>query len=582
MAKNKKQSLLQGAFILMVATALVKVIGMVFKIPLNNYILDEKGIAYFNSAYSIFNIFYGLAIAGLPVAVSKLVAESVQERRFKETKAIFKTARKIFMLTGTSCFIVMIAISYPYAYNTISSPGALPSILAIAPTIIFCCLMSAYRGYYQGLKNMTPTAVSQVIEACGKLFLGLGAAYAVQKLASAEYKANGTVFGQTMASSTEASRNIAVYCSAAAIIGITIGTALATLYLMISHKRKGNYWTAEEFAISPESRSQRSLIKALFSISIPILITSVVLNLTAFIDSTTIQRRLADVMAASPDALRKIYPTELAGTEVGDIPSFLYGAYSGLAITMYNLIPTITSAFGTSSIPSLSQAWKSNNRAECKSSVESVLKFVTLIAAPAGIGLSVLAKPILTLLFHNRPHGISVATQPLRLLGIVVVVSALSMPVCNMLQAVGKKWTPVINMGIGAVIKIVVNYIFVAIPEININAAPIGTFLCYAYIVVSNLYALCKYTDIKLKYRTIFIKPLISGILCGAGAYASYGFAERALGSYKLALFASIIIAGIIYVLAVFLLRAITKDELLHLKKGEKIVKTLEKLGLLR
>lgn len=581
MAKNKKQSLLQGAFILMVATAIVKVIGMVFKIPLSNYILDETGMAYFNSAYSIFNIFYGLAIAGLPVAVSKLVAESVADCKFKETRAILKVALKIFVITGTSCLLLMLLVAYPYSMYVIDSPGALPSIIAIAPTILFCCLMSAYRGYYQGLKNMTPTAISQVIEAGGKLFLGLGAAYTVLKMTTAEYETSQTVFGEAFTSADEAQIRIYVYCSAAAIIGITVGTVLATLYLMISHKLRGSFYTKEQFDASPESRSQKELFYALFAISIPILITSVMLNLTAFIDSTTIQSRLSDLMNTNPDVLRSIYQTELIDVKNEEIPEFLYGAYSTLAITMYNLIPTITSAFGTSSIPSLSGAWKAGDRAECKNSVESVLKFVTLISAPAGIGLSVLANPILMLLFHNRPNGVSVATMPLKLLGIVVVISALSMPVCNMLQAVGKKWVPVINMGIGALVKIIVNYIFVSIPEININAAPIGTFLCYGYIVVSNLYALCKYTDIKLKLHSIFLKPLIAGILCGAAAYASYGFIDRLTGSYKISLFASIVIAVIIYVLAVFLLRIVTKEELLRLKKGEKIVKTLEKLRLI-
>jgi stage V sporulation protein B len=564
--KKQSQSLLSGAIVLMIATGIVKVIGMVFKIPMTNFVLEEKGMAYFTSAYNIFLVFYSLAIAGLPVAVSRMVAESIAVKNYKETKSLLKVSLKIFAITGTAGLVLLLAFSVPYV-RYIKSDGALLSVLTIAPTILFCCIMSAYRGYYQGQKNMMPTAISQVIEALGKLFLGLGFAFIVRTIGLNEFSSKGTIFGKAVETEADAVSMLLPYCAAAAILGIAIGTVLATLYLFLYHKIVGDKITPEEIQLSPESRSQKDLIKALFTIAIPILLASVVLNLTNLIDTATIQNRLDYIMRTSPNALRNIYGATLADAKDTEISEFLYGAYASMAMTMYNLIPTITTAFGTSAIPTLSTAWAQKNKESVKSSIESVFKYVTIISAPAGIGLCVLAKPILSLLYSQRPNGVAVSVIPLQILGIIVIFTALTMPTCNMLQAIGKQKVPVINMAIGAVIKITVNYILVSIPAININAAPIGTALCYGYILIANVVVLAKTTGAKINFFQSFIKPVIAGAICGLSALAGYGLLTRWFGN-AVSTLGSIAFAGIIYLISALLLGVLSKEDIKKFKKS--------------
>ena len=170
-----KQNFLQGAVVLMVATILVKVIGALFKIPLMNMI-GGIGMGYFNAAYQLFNPLYTLAVAGMPIATARMVAESVAGGRQREARKIMKISRAIFLVMGIAVFILMAAGSGLFV-KAIQNPNALWSVLALAPAVLFGCVMSSYRGYYQGLRNMFPTAISQVIEAIVKLLAGIFCAY---------------------------------------------------------------------------------------------------------------------------------------------------------------------------------------------------------------------------------------------------------------------------------------------------------------------------------------------------------------------------------------------------------------------
>ena len=585
MSKSKKQTLMQGAIILMAANILVKVIGAIFKIPLTN-LIGETGMGYFNSAYQLFLPLYGLAMAGLPIAVSRMVAESVATKHYKETRSILKIALKIFAVTGTTGFVLLLLLIYPYVKFT-HNEAAVYCIFAISPSIFFCCLMSAHRGYYEGFKNMYPTAISTVIEACGKLFLGLGFAYAVMKFGKNSIINSGKFLwftvtpakGQTIEEA--ASEFLLPLSAAGAILGITIGTLLGTSFLLIYHRVKGDGITKAELAASPESRSSRDIMKSLFAISIPVVAASLVLNITNLIDAATIQNRLHQI---SPEILRGIYGDYLSSEIDENIKTFLYGAYTSMSVTIYNLIPNIAAAFGVSSIPNLANAWVRRDKEETKKSIESVLKGIMLISAPAGFGIAALAKPILQLLFKARPNGVAIVWPSLRILGFVVVISTLSMPVTNMLQAVGRQNIPVRNMIVGATLKIVCNYILVAIPSININAAPVGTALCFGYIVYADLHALLKYTDVKIRFYQVMIKPIISGALCGIAAYAVYGLMSIKL-SNTVSTLGAIIVAGCVYIAALLLTRTLTKDDMESfgkIKFLEKITKTLEKRGLIR
>jgi len=561
---NKKQSFLNGAAILVGATAMVKIIGAIFKIPLSN-LIGESGMGYFQTAYDLYLPIYSLAMAGLPVAVSKMVADSIARARFADARKLLNIARKAFLVTGLTGFFIMLAITYPYILITDNTVRCVPGLLAIAPSILFCCMMSSYRGYYEGLRNMTPTAVSQVIEAIGKLLLGLLLAFICKRIGLAvEYQA------------------------AAAIIGITVGSFFGALYLMLRHRLNGDGVTEIQLLESPEPEASSTLLKSLIKIAIPVVLGSLVVNVASLVDVTTVQSRLSGVVDGNLETLKEMYPQMLEdliaehGTldeAIGNIPIYLYGCYKGYAYSVYNLIPTITSALGVSALPALASVWASGNKKGVKVNIESTLRITALISMPCGIGMTVLSTPIMHFLYPYRPTGAEISGPILAVLGFAAVFAGMAMPLTNMLQGIGKQNIPLRNIAVGAVLKIIFNYILVGIPEINIHGAPVGTAVCYGYIFVMNLYYLIKYSGVKVSLWSSVFKPLIAALLCGGAAFGTYMAVDTFTSlSLRISVVAAIVAAGFTYLVSVFLFRVLTKDDILMLPKGQKAVKVLEKL----
>lgn len=600
MAKREQQSFLHGAIILVGSTLLVKFIGAIFKIPLGN-LIGGVGMGYFSAAYDLYLPLYALAMGGLPIAVSRMVAERVAEKRYRDVRKVLRIAQRAFLITGVSGFVIMLLLAYPYILYTGTS-GALPGILCITPCLLFCCIMSSYRGYYEGLRNMYPTAISSLIEALGKLVLGLGFAYLVILKARAEYAASGTVFGKAITIVLDPEKTIeectneaiadgaANYAAAAAILGITIGAALGAIFLIIRHKVVGDKITVSELRAAPRPQRNRQVFRIMLAISIPVVLGSLVTNVASLIDLATVQRRLVDAYNSSPGTITAMYegllPASvqgLTGKELAqEISVYLYGCYKGFAYSLYNLVPTLTSVLGVSALPVLTTAWTKRDKRGVKVNIESMVRTTALISLPAGIGLSALAGGILHLLYSSKPEEATVATPMLVILGAAAVFAGLMAPLTNMLQAIGKQNIPVRNIAIGAVLKIVVNFVLVGIPSINVVGAPVGTLCCYFYIFISNFICLLKYSHVRISILRTLLKPAFAGILCGAAAWASSGLLGWIIPSSKIVTILAICIAGIVYVIALLCTRAITREDLAMLPKGQKIAAVLAKRGWIR
>ena len=257
---KKSQSLLSGAFILVVATILVKVIGALFKIPLS-MLIGEVGRGYFSTAYEIYTPLYSISMAGLPVAVSRLVAKERSLGHFRDVRMIRRVARRLFLIMGVLGTVLLLLIAYPYTKYVVGFVENVYCVLAIAPSIFFCCCMSTYRGYYEGMQNMVPTAISEVIEVVGKLVVGLGASYILLKTQLAKFAAGQPVFGAVRATEEEALAAIYPFAAAAAVLGVTSGTILGLIYLVIRHKFVGDGITKSELLASPKPQSGRTLAK---------------------------------------------------------------------------------------------------------------------------------------------------------------------------------------------------------------------------------------------------------------------------------------------------------------------------------
>lgn len=587
--KRKSQSLLNGAMVLAVTTILVKIIGILYKVPISNAV-GAVGRGCFDSAYNLYIPIYTLSMAGLPVAVSKMVSQQVALGRYRDARQIFKVAARLFLLTGTIGTVVMLAFAYPYAFFA-KNMEAIPSILAITPSIFFCCIMSIYRGYYNGMRNMTPTALSQVIEALGKVIVGLLCANLAMRYGMSRFAAGLPVYGHVVADEAEAMSHIYPYAAAGAAIGVTAGTIVGMIYMMILHKVKGDGLTNEELASSPKPLQGSAIAKSLIAIAIPVVASSLVFSITNLIDSITVQNRLDTMIMGNLDYIKSVYGDQLLASQIldKDIAKYLYGAYS-MSLEFKNLIPSITMSLGVSAIPALSAAWAVKDQKLLKTSVESVLRVTLMISLPAGFGMAVLSTPILDMMFSTGKSApaISTAAPIMAAYGYTAFLMALSQPMTNMLQAIGKENVPVKSLTLGAVAKVIANYIFIGIPTLNINGAVLGTVICYTIIVVYNYIALVRTTKVKIDFKSVFLKPLFASVLSTVAAFTSYGLFMHLLPNLNrgnlsitniIATLIAVLFAILVYGVAMLLIGGIAKDDVLMLPKGEKIAKMLAKYG---
>lgn len=563
----KNQSFLQGAMILSVSMLAVKLMGMLFKTLFAN-IVDPVGNGMFTIAYNVYEPLFMLATAGFPIAISRMVSESVAKKRYRDVRQLHSVSVPFLTLTGFICFIGMVFGGVLYA-QAIESSESKYAIACLAPTILFGCLMSIYRGHFEGTRNMIPTAVSEIIEATIKLFVGLTLASVVYNNVSVEYVNQGTVLGNLPVSKEHAFQLINGYTVAAAMIGISLGAFLGFIYLLLRYKIKGDGITQEQLQNSPKAENKKSIFKRLALTALPIGINSIILSVANMVDSTMIQKRIINIMNTAPQELIDAYEGVLdsslfladAATGEFSIQTYLVGCF-GYASTIMMIIVAVTQVFGTSALPAITTAWTSGDRKLIKRNIETVLRTTTFVTFPAGLGLCVLAEQIAPLIYFssNVAEAMPITSSVLKVMGISVIFIATSTPICSMLQAVGRVDLPLKLMSVGMVMKIIINYILVGIPSINIQGAAVGSLVAYLFVCIVGIYLLCKETKIIPNFVTILIKPLVGSIMCAVAAFASFGLLNLVMNS-KIATIIAILIAALVYFVVMILIKAINKDD---------------------
>ena len=559
--KRKQQSFQYGAIILLCSTMLVKIIGAIFKIPLSR-LIGDLGFGYFDSAYQLFTPIYTLAMAGLPIAISRVVAERMQQERYRDVRKSLKVTKKIFLITGLTGFVVMLLLIYPFVHFTDATGKTVYSLFAIAPSLLFCCIMSAYRGYYEGLRNMYPTAASDVIESLGKLILGYGFAYIIMKI----------------------SGDVAL-AAAGAMLGIMVGGAASATFLTLRYKLKGDGITEQEFTDAPEPQGSKTIAKTIIMIAIPVVLASLANSVSSLVDVSMVKWQLTNMMGEFADDIRKMYESSIVDYNSfstnaltnAELPTFLYGI-RGKAFTLYNLVPTITSVLGVSALPVLTSCFAKGkgDKTLVKRSIESTMKFTALIAMPAGFGFLFLGSETMGLMY-DTVASVEIGGVMLRIYGLAAMFAGLAIPMISMLQAIGKEKISLRNVAIGAALKVIVNFVFVGIPTINIKGAAIGTFVSYLFIFISNLSSLIKYTGVKPNIYKTILKPFIAALACGLSTVVLDLSAMGKIGTVL-----EIGVAAVVYLVILIILNTFEPDDVLSLPKGEKILKVFRKLKVIR
>lgn len=541
------KSFITGAMIIAFSHIIVKLIGALFRIPLANMIQPE-GMAIYQASYSIYLVLFVISTAGLPVAISKLVSKNAAVGNNEKVQKIRNVSFCILLVIGLFGTLLLLTGAKWFA-QVMAIPEDYIAIMALAPSLLFVSLASVYRGYFQGYQNMYPTAVSEIIEALFKLIIGLALA--------------GILLPKG-----------AVFAASGGILGVTTGSLCSALFLMlyyVFHRRK-----QRRIPVRFENGEFRQILKTVIWIAVPITIGSSVFSLTNMIDAAMIMRRLSG-MGYSDTAYK-----------------MMYGYYSGYAITLFNLPATVIVGMSISIVPAVSMAMANHNRMQAREQISSAVRISWQIAFPAGIGLAVLASPILHLLYRNTdfilPMNAVLPSNPflaffcnnqdgtrlLSFLGLAIGMVCVTMVTNAVLQALDKVWMPVFNMAIGGIVKVIANYILIGIPEVNIMGAPISTTLCYATTLLLNL--VCIHNTLRVNYGvmdTVF-KPLLSAAAMAVTARFGYSFLINYFPNILSTAFA-ICAAGMVYLIVMFLLKAFRKSDVELMPKGDRLAVIMER-----
>ena len=547
----KKQTFLQGTAVLAMATVLVKLMGFLFKVPLNN-IIGEDGFGYFNTAYDVYNVLLMISTTGLPVAMSRMISQAQTLGNHAQIKRIYRTSLYVFLTIGMAGSLGMLIFCRQLSVMVTTNENSWAAIAALAPCVLLICLVSAYRGFFQGQSNMTPTSVSQIFEAVTRLVVGLGLAWLVMKLTGeAAVRAQGIVLA---AGETAQDYGDITLAAGGAILGVTLGSLISVVYLHHKFRQSNQILSLG----GGTAKSTRSTMKELLSIAVPITLGSAGLQIINLFDTMIYMRRLTGALQ---------WTEKMADSAKG-----VYNFCQTVFALPCSFIPTITIAV----IPAITASLTRKDLAEAKATSESSVRTMALIAMPCAAGLFVMAEPVIRLLCSTYTEDkIQLAATMLAILGLTVIFNSLVLLLNAIMQAHGDVVTPVVNMLIGGIIKIIVNYILVGQPNLNIVGAPIGTFICYISITALDLIAMKRHISARPAIFKNIIRPGLASAIMGAATFMVYRVLSNAISSWKLACLLSLAFAVVLYAVLVVFLRCLTYEECMLLPKGEKIAKIL-------
>ena len=510
-------------------TVIVKIVAFLYKIPLGDMrILGDEGFAHFTVAYNIYGFILTLATAGFPVAISRMVSERIAKGDYINAEKSYKVALRATLIISVISFFICFFGAGAIANGIIRNPGAEASIRAISIALLFTPFVASMRGYFQGHQIMMPTGSSQVVEQMVRVCAGLILAFMFYKT-NLENAAAGATFGASA------------------------GMIAAMLML---------FWIFRRFKPQREENLARSVIRTettkerireLFEIVIPITLGSSIMPLMMTIDAAVVMRRL-----------------QATGWDLATSKT-LYGLISGYCDPLVNLPVVFIDAICISLIPAVTTAFTLHIKSDLDGNIKTGLKTMMIIAFPCAVGLIVLARPILLMLYYKKPDEALMAVPTLQVMAVGIITLAIMRTLSSSLQGIGKMTLPVINLFIGAVVKIAITFVLVGIPSLNINGAAFGTVCAYLTAAILNYLGLRRHADVDLDFKTIFVRPFLAAAIMGVSAIAVFKVMYLIHPSNVMSTGIAILAAVVVYFVMVFLTKAVTKEELALVPKGDKI-----------
>ena len=519
---NKSKSIIGGMTVLGLAGVICKLVGVLYSIPLT-WMIGTSGLGVYNAVFPAYNLLLTISSAGLPVAVSRLVARGLAKDDPRSAKHVFKTALLLLLLLGSVATILMIA-GIDVFVTASDQPESRLGFLVIAPCVAIVCVLSAFRGFMQGQQNMTPTAISQLIEQVGKVFLALPMAY----------------FG---------SQRGIEYGAAGALLGTTIVEGIALLYMVILYFRRSAAFAATPQLCEEPPAASSYVAKQLMTISIPITIGACIVPLSQYIDSTMLVGRLMST-----------------GMEAG-MASSVYGLFSGTVIRIINIPTALALAVSMSLVPAISSAKAVEDNDAVIRQTDLGMRFAFLIGLPCSIGMSVLSEPLMRFFYQGSiaEEQLILGGELLAMSGLTIILFTVVQATTSVLQGLGKQRLPMYTLLAGVICKIVLNYVLIGTPGIGIHGAPIASLVCYTVSMVPNLYYVLKYTKSRMNWMGWIVRPGIATAAMGIAVFAL----RELLPFGRLLLLIEVAVGVAVFAVAALGVKAITKEDLRAFRRGK-------------
>lgn len=529
MSNNK---FIKGAAILGIAGVIIKVMGAVFRIPLTNWIGDT-GMSYYGFAYAIYGALLVLSTAGIPVAISRMVSERIAVGEYKNAHKVFKVATGLLFAIGLLSFAVCY-FGGEWITTKFGNPEAAFAVKAISPALLFVPLFSAFRGYFQGRQNMNPTAISEITEQLVRVIFGLFLAYKLLDIGLKEAAA-GASFG----------------ASAGSIAGLGIIVLIYFANRRTIHRKINlNSQQVEETA---------TILRKIVTIAVPIIIGSEIMPIMNLLDTGIIMTRL-----------------QATGWSLEEAKS-MYGLLSGFCSPLIAFPQIFTQAVAVSLVPAIAATYKVKNMEVVQENIRLGYRVTMIMAFPCAFGILALAEPIMLFMYPAQEASAIAAVPILQIMAISVIFLAITQTSVGVLQSIGKQNLPVIHLAIGCIGKVILTFVLVGIPAINVKGAAIGTLVAYIVAQVLNNRSVKAYTGTKFNFDLTYVRPCIASAVMGVCAFAAHKLMVGFLGN-SISTLLAIMIGVIVYAVLIFSVKAITIEEVeVSMPGGTKIAKILRK-----
>ncbi len=539
--------IIQGS-ILAIAGIIVRLIGMLYRIPLANYIGDE-GNGYYSAAYNIYSIMLILSSYSLPVAVSKMVSARLARGQYRNARKILRAALFYATIVGGVGFCALWFGSGFFAEHVIKMPYSAYALKVLAPTVWVMAYLGVLRGFFQGHSTMVPTAVSQIFEQIVNAVISLLAAKSLFDLG---VKSN-LVYGSTEYSYAFGAAGGALGTGAGALTALIL---FVGLYLMYRPKMKRRI--RKEQGTSAESYGM--ITSTLFLTVVPIIVSSSLYNSSTVIDNVLFGQIMTGLGEAKQIASQ-------------------WGIYSGKYHLLFNIPVAVANSLSSSLIPALSRAVAEKDRKQTLNRIASAIRFSMIIAIPSAVGLAVLAAPISNLLFPGRDN-----TDLIKMTcygSSAVVVYSLSTVTNAVLQGINRMKTPIRNAGISLVLHTVILFVMLRYLHMGIYGVLYANILFALFICILNARSIARFKRYRQEVKKTFLIPMVASAIMGAAAFGVYRAAYSIFGNL-ISTGISVLVAVAVYFVLLILLKGVDAQELRSMPGGTRLSGLARKLHLMR